>query len=86
MKNIVGKLYDAEYVLGIEDEVPESTTKTFVPRIEDIRVIVGNDGEEYINCKDLAVVMRKTAMENFPTLSVYNFVKAVFIELITARR
>jgi hypothetical protein len=77
--------------VGIYDRLVEEPTvkrkvKTFVPQIEEIKVIIGEDGEDYINAKDLTVAMKMIAFELMPTMSVLNFIKRITIEFITARR
>lgn len=53
----------------------------------DIKAVIGPDGEEYLNGKDLIIAMKKLAMNGAaPSVSVLNFVKMIAINLITARR
>jgi hypothetical protein len=53
----------------------------------EIRVIIGKDGEEYINAKDLGVVMQKFVWRQVvPTVQVMAFVRRFIVEYITARR
>ena len=52
----------------------------------DIKTIIGEDGEEYINAKDLTIAMKKYASVTNPTLSVQHFIRRFIFELITARR
>ncbi len=59
----------------------------FVPQIEEIRMIRGADGEDYINVSDMNIAMKQMAFNMpVPTLSVLSFIKRFTIELITARR
>lgn len=51
----------------------------------EIRAIIGEDGEEYLNAKDLLRVLEK-AVWFIPSLAVFNFVRRFAINLITARR
>jgi len=51
--------------------------------VRDIRAIVGEDGETYINAKDIVMAMKKMAKNTYPTLSVFNFIKTVAFTLIT---
>lgn len=58
-----------------------------VPQIEEIRMIRGEDGEDYINLSDMTKAMEVVAMDMpTPTLSVLAFIRRFTIELITARR
>jgi len=57
-----------------------------VPRIEDIRLIRGFDGEDYVNINDLYTIMKIIAYRLFPSLSVILFVKAVIHEFLPPRR
>jgi hypothetical protein len=58
-----------------------------VPQIEEIRMIRGTDGEDYINVSDMTKAMKVVAMNMpTPTLSVLAFIRKLTIELITARR
>jgi hypothetical protein len=53
----------------------------------EIRAIIGEDGEEYINSKDLTVVMQKFVWEQaVPSVQVMSFVRRLIINLMTARR
>jgi hypothetical protein len=53
----------------------------------DLRVIIGEDGEEYINAKDVSVVLQKLVFKlPVPSVSTMNFVRRFIIEYITARR
>lgn len=70
----------------VEEPTIECEIKPFVPQIEEIKVIIGEDGEQYINAKDLTVAMRMIAFELVPTMSVLAFIRRITIELITARR
>ena len=77
--------------MGIYDRLVEEPTvkrkvKAFVPQIEEIRVMIGKDGEEYINVKDLIIAMKMIAFNLMPTMSVLAFIRRITIELITARR
>jgi len=73
-----------------KDDIEErfdSTIEAFVPHIEEIRAICGEDGETYINAKDMIIAMNQVAMGmSVPTLSVLAFIRRFSIELITARR
>ena len=52
-----------------------------------IRTIIGKDGEEYINAKDLGIVLQKLVFKMpVPAIGVMNFVRRFIIEYITARR
>ena len=57
-----------------------------VPQIEEIRLIRGADGEDYVNVNDLYTMMKIMACKLFPSLSVMLFIKAVIHEFIPARR
>jgi len=58
-----------------------------VPQIEEIRAIIGENGEEYVNVKDMTMAMNQVAFNMpVPTLSVLSFIRRFTIELITARR
>ena len=70
----------------VKEPITNNEIKTFVPQIEEIKVIIGEDGEEYINGKDLTIAMKMIAFKLMPTMSVLNFIKRITIELITARR
>jgi len=53
----------------------------------DLRVIIGEDGEEYINVKDMGMALQKLVFRMpVPSISVMNFVRRFIIEYITARR
>jgi hypothetical protein len=53
----------------------------------EIRAIIGKDGEEYLNAKDLLRVLFVAATKDIvPNLAVFNFVRRFAITLITARR
>jgi hypothetical protein len=53
----------------------------------ELKVIIGKDGEEYINAKDLAIVMQKFVWEQaVPSAQVMSFVRRLIVNLITARR
>jgi len=53
----------------------------------EIRVIVGEDGEEYMNAKDVGVVLQKFVFKMpVPSVSTINFIRRFIIEYITARR
>ena len=70
----------------VEEPTVERKVKAFVPQIEEIRVMIGKDGEEYINVKDLIIAMKMIAFNLMPTMSVLAFIRRITIELITARR
>lgn len=57
-----------------------------VPQIEEIRLIRGFDGEDYVNINDLYTMMKIIAYRLFPSLSVLLFIKAVIYEFIPPRR
>jgi len=79
-------IYRQDAVLGpfYKDKV---SRKVFVPQIEEIRAILGEDGETYYNAKDLTIAMRQVAYNQpLPTLSVLEFIKQLTFELMTARR
>lgn len=53
----------------------------------EIRVIIGEDGQEYINAKDLSIAMQKHVWEQpVPSIQAMSFVRRFLINLITARR
>ena len=53
----------------------------------EIRALVGEDGEEYLNAKDLVCQLEKAIWYMpTPSISVLNFVRRFVINLITARR
>jgi hypothetical protein len=53
----------------------------------EIKVIVGEDGEEYVNAKDMGMALQKLVFRMpVPSISVMNFVRRFIIEYITARR
>ena len=53
----------------------------------EVRVIIGEDGEEYLNAKDVGIVLQKLIFKmSVPSLSTMNFVRRFIIEYITARR
>ena len=53
----------------------------------ELRFIIGKDGEEYINIRDLAKAMQKQVWRlPLPTISGMYLVRRFLIELITARR
>jgi hypothetical protein len=52
----------------------------------EIRAIIGEDGEEYLNAKDLLCVLVIGAVWYHPNLAVFHFVRRFAIDLITARR
>ncbi len=88
MSNIMdgSGVYCQDAILGPFNEDRDSK-EVFVPQIEEIRAIRGYDGEDYINIKDLGIMMNQVAMNMpLPTLSVLRFIRIVAIELITARR
>ena len=81
-----GGIYRQDAILGPFDKGKVSR-KVFVPHIEEIRAILGEDGETYYNAKDLAIAMKQIAFSMpLPTLSVFEFIKQLTFELITARR
>ena len=49
----------------------------------EIRAIITEDGEEYINAKDLVIALQRVYM---PSVSALSFVRKFIINLITARR
>ena len=75
-------VYRHDAILGKEMDT-KHTTKTRAPQIEEVRAIIGEDGETYINAKDALLAMKKTAYLTFPTLSVFNFIRCFMITLIT---
>lgn len=87
MSNLDGSgVYRQDAILGPFDEDMDSK-EVFVPQIEEIRAVRGEDGETYINAKDMIIAMNQVAMTMpLPTLSVLRFIKIIVIELITARR
>lgn len=53
----------------------------------EIRVIIGKDGEEYMNAKDVGVAVQKLIFkESVPSIQVMSFVRRFIVEYITARR
>jgi hypothetical protein len=53
----------------------------------ELRVIVGKDGEEYVNVRDLGRALQKQVfMMPVPSLAAIHFVRRFIIEYITARR
>jgi len=53
----------------------------------EIRAIIGKDGEEYLNARDIAIILQKHAWEQgVPTFVVLSFVRRFIVNLITARR
>lgn len=53
----------------------------------EIRAIIGEDGEEYLNAKDVGIVLQKLIFKmSVPSLGTMNFVRRFIIEYITARR
>ncbi len=79
-------VYRQDAILGPFNEDRDSK-EVFVPQIEEIRAVRGEDGETYINAKDMIIAMNQVAMTMpLPTLSVLRFIRIVVIELITARR
>jgi len=53
----------------------------------ELRVIIGEDGEEYINAKDISVAMQEHVWRQaVPSIQVMAFVRRFIIEYITARR
>lgn len=53
----------------------------------EIRAIIDKDGEEYINAKDLIIVMQKHVYEQaVPSVDMLHFVRRFIVNLITARR
>lgn len=67
-------------------QVRKNVDDVIVPRIEDIRLIRGFDGEDYVNINDLYTIMKIIAYRLFPSLSVILFVKAVIHEFLPPRR
>lgn len=51
----------------------------------EIRAIIGEDGEEYLNARDLLRMLEKEIWY-VPSLSVFNFVRRFAVNLITAHR
>jgi len=52
-----------------------------------LRAIIGEDGEEYINSRDLTIAMQKHVWEQaVPSIQAMAFVRRFLINLITARR
>jgi len=75
------------YEPTVEEPAVKGEIKSFVSQIEEIRVIIGEDGEEYINTKDLTIAMTHIAFNMpVPTVGVLGFIRRFTIELITARR
>ncbi len=53
----------------------------------EIRAIIGKDGEEYLNARDMAIVMQKHVWEQtVPSVVAMSFVRRLIVNLITARR
>lgn len=82
-----GGIYKRDHILGIElDPTRIKVDEVDVPQIEEIRLIRGVDGEDYVNVNDLYTMMKILAYQLFPSLSVLLFVKAVIHEFIPPRR
>jgi len=82
-----GGVYKRDHILGIElDPTRINVDEFVVPQIEEIRLIRGADGEDYVNVNDLYTMMKIMACKLFPSLSVMLFIKAVIHEFIPARR
>jgi hypothetical protein len=80
-------IYRQDAILGPFPEPTCIYSDACVPQIEEIRVIIGEDGEEYINAKDMTVAMTQIAWSMAtPTAGVLSFVRRFVIEFITARR
>jgi len=53
----------------------------------DLRVIIGKDGEEYVNASDMGIALQKMVFRMpVPSVGVMSFVRRFIIEYITARR
>jgi hypothetical protein len=81
-------IYKRDSVLGPFDEpTPKTAKEVIVPQIEEIRAIRGADGEDYINLKDLTMMMNQERFRPmFMSLSVYSFTKHIIKQLLIARR
>lgn len=75
-------VYRRDHILGIEQDVELTKTKSPVPHIEEIRALRGYDGETYVNLNDLSVMMRILARRpRFCSISVMGFIKTIITEL-----
>lgn len=75
-------VYRHDHILGIEQDVELTKTKTLVPQIEEIRALRGFDGETYVNLNDLSAMMRQLSRKpRFTSISVMGFIKTVINEL-----
>lgn len=75
-------VYRRDHILGIELDVEHSTRQPRVPQIEEIRAIIGYDGETYVNVNDLGIMMRILSFRpRFASMSVFGFIKTVIREL-----
>lgn len=60
----------------------EVKNKTRVPQIEEIRALIGPDGEAYINLDDLSAMMRQLGGKTkYLTMSTQVFIKEVIFNL-----
>jgi len=74
-------IYRREAILGLVDE-PVPNKELFTPQIEEIRMIRGADGEDYINVKDMTMAMKQVAFKMpLPTLSVLAFIKGFDVSM-----
>lgn len=75
-------VYNREHILGLEvDPTRICVDDVDVPQIEEIRLIRGADGEDYVNVNDLHSMMRYLVFKLFPSLSSVLLVKRVINEL-----
>ena len=80
-------IYRQDAILGIEVDKDKTPAEIYAPHIEELRMIRGEDGEDYINVHDMTTAMKVVAMSMpLPTLSVLAFIKIFALEILTARR
>ena len=73
-------VYRHDAILGPFDK-PADTSEVFVPQIEEIRLIRGPGGEDYVNVNDLGKMMKILAYKFFSSLSSFLLIKAVINNL-----
>jgi hypothetical protein len=75
-------LYSQDHILGPFNEDKDVVLKRRVPQIEEIRMLRGADGEDYVNVKDLEKMMwRSKYIPYFTSLSVCMFIKFILKHL-----
>lgn len=75
-------LYSQDHILGPFDEDKNVALKHRVPQIEEIRMLRGADGEDYVNLRDLEKMMWKAKyVPHFTSLSVCMFIKFIIKHL-----